>query len=84
VYSYSLEGLINVSPAIKITTLSVLGLGSTSGVINTPTNPLSTSSSVLLEKYSVAYISKIPGVEIESVASTLQQILSSGSSAPYK
>jgi hypothetical protein len=51
---YSFAGLINVSPEIKITLLSLEGLGSTGCSIRTPTNPFSTSSSVLLEKYSVA------------------------------
>jgi hypothetical protein len=70
--------LINVSPIIS-TNSSLSSLGSLISSINPPTIPFSISSSSSFAKYSTAITSKMPGVEIQSVASTLQQV-----SSPYR
>jgi hypothetical protein len=49
VYTYSFLGLINVSPEINIIIFGLSGFGFSGSLIRVPTNPISASSSSLLE-----------------------------------
>jgi hypothetical protein len=73
---------MKVSPKITFSINSSFGLSGLT--IKPPTIPSSTLSSSLLEKYSTAFISKIPGVLIQSVASTRQHIYSACDISFYK